>query len=62
MTNKLLAVIPAAGIGERFDSSLPKQYASLNGKSVIEHSVEPFLNSNLVSKIIIPISSDDAVY
>ena len=60
MTNKLLAVIPAAGIGERFDRSLPKQYASLNGKSVIEHSVEPFLNSNLVSKIIIPISSDDA--
>ena len=59
MNNKLLAVIPAAGIGERFDSFLPKQYASLNGKSVIEHSVEPFLNSNLVSKIIIPISSND---
>jgi 2-C-methyl-D-erythritol 4-phosphate cytidylyltransferase/2-C-methyl-D-erythritol 2,4-cyclodiphosphate synthase len=59
MIANLLAIIPAAGIGERFDSSFPKQYSILDGKSVIELSVEPFLNSNLISKIIIPISSND---
>ena len=26
MTDKVLAIIPAAGIGERFQSDIPKQY------------------------------------
>ena len=56
MSNKLLAIIPAAGIGQRFGKNKPKQYEYLNGNTVIESSVQPFLDCHLVAKIIIPIS------
>jgi 2-C-methyl-D-erythritol 4-phosphate cytidylyltransferase len=57
--NKILAIIPSAGTGERFAENMPKQYLDLDGKSVIEHSVQPFLDSNIISKIIIPIAPND---
>ena len=59
MSNKLLAIIPAAGIGQRFGKNKPKQYEYLNGNTVIESSVQPFLDCHLVAKIIIPISDSD---
>ena len=58
--NNLLVVIAAAGIGKRYGSDYPKQYANINGKSVIERAVKPFINSEYVSKIIIAISKDDS--
>ena len=57
--NNLLVIIAAAGAGKRFGSNVPKQYSKLNGKSVIERSVRPFIDSDNVSKIIIAISKDD---
>src|SRR5690554_1915171 len=35
----LLAVVPAAGIGNRMQSSLPKQYLPLHGRAVLAHSL-----------------------
>jgi len=61
MKNKILAIIPAAGIGQRFGTDKPKQYEHLNGMTVIESAVKPFLDSNLISKIIIPISKSDSL-
>ena len=46
--NSLLVIIAAAGSGERFGGNTPKQYMQLNGKSVIENSVYPFLVSKYV--------------
>ena len=57
--DSLLAIIAGAGVGSRFESEIPKQYLILNGKSVIERAVEPFLCSNYVKKIIVVISKDD---
>lgn len=34
------AVVPAAGIGNRMQSSLPKQYLPLHGRSVLAHSLD----------------------
>ena len=59
MSNKLIAIIPAAGIGQRFGKNRPKQYEYLDGRTVIEASVQPFLDCNLVAKIIIPVSESD---
>ncbi len=36
---KVWAVVPAAGIGTRMQSEVPKQYLSINGRKVIEHTV-----------------------
>ncbi len=56
----LLAIIAGAGTGSRFGSEIPKQYLMINGKSVIEKAVEPFLCSEYVKKIIILISEHDS--
>jgi 2-C-methyl-D-erythritol 4-phosphate cytidylyltransferase len=36
-------VMPAAGAGQRFGAQLPKQYAQLAGRTVIEWALAPFL-------------------
>nr|VFJ98620.1 MAG: 2-C-methyl-D-erythritol 4-phosphate cytidylyltransferase [Candidatus Kentron sp. LFY]VFK00891.1 MAG: 2-C-methyl-D-erythritol 4-phosphate cytidylyltransferase [Candidatus Kentron sp. LFY] len=33
------AVVPAAGIGRRMGTTIPKQYLSLHGRSVLEHTL-----------------------
>ena len=57
--NSILAIIAAAGIGQRFDDDLPKQYFRINGNSIIENAVKPFIDSKYISKIIIAISDED---
>ncbi len=38
-------VIPAAGVGARMQADRPKQYLVLNGKTVIEHTVDALLKA-----------------
>lgn len=57
---KILAVIPAAGIGHRFGEKKPKQYAQFNALSVIENTVNELLKSKLIDKLIIVISEGDS--
>ena len=57
--NSILAIIAAAGIGQRFDDDLPKQYFKINGNSIIENAVKPFIDSKYISMIIIAISGED---
>ncbi|MEG1654356.1 MAG: 2-C-methyl-D-erythritol 4-phosphate cytidylyltransferase, partial [Hafnia sp.] len=35
----VVAVVPAAGVGSRMRSTCPKQYLSIDGKTILEHSV-----------------------
>ena len=37
---KIWVVIPAAGVGKRMESNLPKQYLKLNNKTIIEHCAD----------------------
>ena len=57
--NNVLTIIAAAGIGERFGGKTPKQYALINGNTIIERAVKPFIDSEHVSEIIIAISEND---
>ena len=59
MKNKILAIIPAAGIGERFLSNEPKQYFKVDDSTLIEKTISIFSSCELISKIIIPIHQDD---
>ena len=56
---KLVAVIAAAGIGKRVGADIPKQYLTLLGKTIIEHSLTPFLEHPDISKVIVSIAKDD---
>jgi ribitol-5-phosphate 2-dehydrogenase (NADP+) / D-ribitol-5-phosphate cytidylyltransferase len=50
---KTTALILAGGVGERFGSEIPKQFVNLNGKPVIQHSIETLKKSGLIDSIII---------
>lgn len=52
-------IIPAAGVGKRMGSDTPKQYLSLNGKSIIEHTLSVFDGHESISEIIVAVSESD---
>lgn len=62
MKRKIIAVIPASGVGSRMKLSIPKQYMKLGKKTVLEHSITPFLNHPDIQKIVIAISQEDTFY
>lgn len=53
-----IAIILSGGIGSRFGLDIPKQFAKLAGKSIIEHSIEAFEKHDLIDEICIVIHSD----
>jgi len=55
----LVAVIVAAGIGKRVGAAIPKQYLPLLGKTIIEHSLTPFLNHPEISRVVVSIAGND---
>ena len=54
---KNIAVILAGGSGFRFQSSLPKQFIKLGGKTVIEHTIDVFEKNTSVDEIIVVVNS-----
>ena len=60
MINQFVAVIPAAGTGDRFEGRIPKQYININGKTVIERSVEHILNHPSCLELVVCLSSNDS--
>lgn len=53
------AVVPAAGVGKRMASNIPKQYLNLLEKTVIEHSCQRLLDHEKISGVIVALSGDD---
>lgn len=59
---KIVAVIPASGVGSRMQAEVPKQYLTLQGKTILEHTLEPFLAHPDVEKIVVAVSQADRFY
>ncbi len=53
------AVVPAAGLGRRMGESTPKQYLSLAGRTVLEHSVSRIYRHPGVDAVVVAIREDD---
>jgi len=53
MRKKNIAVILAAGSGERSGFDIPKQMIKLAGKPIVEHTISDFQNSTCIDEIII---------
>ena len=56
---KYWVVIPAAGEGLRMGVDKPKQYISINNKTIIEHTIDCFIYREEIEKIIVAISKED---
>jgi 2-C-methyl-D-erythritol 4-phosphate cytidylyltransferase len=52
-------VMPAAGAGRRFGTPLPKQYAQLMGRTVIEWSLAPFLDDRRCPEVVVAVGPED---
>ena len=52
-------VMPAAGVGRRFGNTKPKQYAPLQGRTVIEWALAPFLADPSCAGVSISLAADD---
>lgn len=55
-----IAVILAAGSGNRFESIVPKQYMHLDGKTILEHSLDTFQAHPLIDEICLVYSPQHA--
>jgi 2-C-methyl-D-erythritol 4-phosphate cytidylyltransferase / 2-C-methyl-D-erythritol 2,4-cyclodiphosphate synthase len=63
-TRRLWAIVPAAGRGERFASSVgtPKQYTSLLGSSVLEWSLRALLAEPRIHAIVVVLANNDSYW
>jgi 2-C-methyl-D-erythritol 4-phosphate cytidylyltransferase len=52
-------VMPAAGVGRRFGTTKPKQYAPLQGRTVIEWALAPFLTDPTCAGVVVGLAADD---
>lgn len=59
MSARLYAVVPAAGRGTRMGASLPKQYLSVEGRTVAEHTLSRLLSFARFARVVVAIAPDD---
>jgi 2-C-methyl-D-erythritol 4-phosphate cytidylyltransferase len=55
---KNLVLILAGGSGSRIDNDLPKQFLTLKGKTILQHTVEKFENHAAIDHIFLVTNSD----
>lgn len=60
MSRRCFALIPAAGVGARAGSGVPKQYVKLNGMPMLLHTLKPFVACDRIAAIRVVLSPDDA--
>ena len=61
-SSRIDVVVPAAGVGKRMRLNIPKQYALLSNKTVLEHTVYALLNCPYVGNVIVGVSAEDEYF
>ncbi len=62
MSHHFWAVVPAAGVGKRMGTSVPKQYLEVLGKTVLEHTLERLLSVTQISAIAVALGIEDGYW
>ncbi|HCE39805.1 MAG: 2-C-methyl-D-erythritol 4-phosphate cytidylyltransferase [Alcanivorax sp.] len=55
----LYAVVPAAGVGARMGAALPKQYLTLEGRTVAEHTLTRLLAFAPLRRVVVAVAAGD---
>lgn len=61
-TDSLCVVLPAAGIGKRMRQDIPKQYLKINGKCIIEYTIERLLAHPKIGQVIVALAEHDSIF
>ena len=59
---KVIALIPAAGMGKRMGAGINKQYLLLQGKPIVAHTVSVFENASCIDDIYLVIPAQEIPY
>lgn len=63
MTDSLIAIVPAAGVGQRAlrpgETGLPKQYRLIAGQPMLRHAVQALLADARIAQVRVAVSADD---
>ncbi|MCV6973146.1 2-C-methyl-D-erythritol 4-phosphate cytidylyltransferase [Mycobacterium bourgelatii] len=55
MSTSVVAIVPAAGSGERLAAGVPKAFYQLEGHSLVERAVESLLDSGVVDTVVVAV-------
>lgn len=55
-------IVPAAGVGSRMGADKPKQYLTLNGKTILEHTLERLLQLPQLKGIVVVVHPLDSYW
>jgi len=58
-SNPLYAVVPAAGIGKRMASEIPKQYLTIDELPIIHYSLTTLLNHSDIERVVVALHPQD---
>ncbi len=56
------AIVPAAGVGSRMGTDLPKQYLLLQGKTVIDWSIQTLLDQPEIESVTVALGEHDQIW
>jgi 2-C-methyl-D-erythritol 4-phosphate cytidylyltransferase len=56
------AIIPAAGSGRRMGAAIPKQYLMVQGKTILEYSIQALLNISFIKQIVVVLAPNDGYW
>ncbi|QFQ32234.1 2-C-methyl-D-erythritol 4-phosphate cytidylyltransferase [Buchnera aphidicola] len=56
---KILAIVPAAGIGKRMLLDIPKQYIKIKNRTILEYTLTTLLSHPSISHIIVSLNKKD---
>lgn len=59
MNRKLIAIVPAAGVGARAGTDMPKQYQPIRGQAMLRRSVTALLADTRIDQVRVAVASDD---
>ena len=57
--SRLFALVPGAGVGARMNAPLPKQYLTLQGRTLAEHTLGRLLALPRIEQVMVAIAEDD---
>jgi 2-C-methyl-D-erythritol 4-phosphate cytidylyltransferase len=61
-TQPIIAIVPAAGVGSRMQADRPKQYLNIDGKTILQHTVDKLLSHPQIESVVIAISDGDPYF
>ncbi|MEI6858549.1 MAG: 2-C-methyl-D-erythritol 4-phosphate cytidylyltransferase [Shewanella sp.] len=62
LKEKIVAIVPAAGIGSRMAADVPKQYLKIAGQSILSLTLQVFLTHPKIGSVIIALHPQDRYF